>query len=419
MNNLGCDELTHSAIRVAILSSESPDNACALVRLSDVLKQLAPIISFTWNGISRWKSFPHKVMQEIREADVVVIQRSFPRFETIELMQWVLFESGKPVVYETDDQLTAIPESHSQYRTYLRYRSLIASCIVNCDAVIVSTEALKDFYTPLNPRIYVHSNTLNESMWFHPLANRGSRSIRQPIIIGFAGSTTHVADLAFIEEALERIRAKFGERVRFMFFGCITDRLAHLPGLIHKAGFLPYNEYPALLRSLKLDIGLAPLDDSTFNSCKSNIKYLEYAACGIPGIYSELPAYQDSVRQGVTGFLVKNTPQSWFDAIETLVENSELAEQIASAAFEDVWNRFSMHKNAKTWLELMGGIVAEYNSEKQLNGCVAKTMWEQVVAYEQCLAESKSNLNHATDQIRWLENHPLLRIYRVFKGWTV
>ena len=411
-----CSEHTGLPMRVAILSSESPENACARVRLSDVLKQLAPTVSFTWSGIPRSQASPHEVKQEIREADVVVIQRSFPRFETMELMQWVLFESGKPVVYEIDDQLTALPEQHPQYGTYQRYRHLIASCIANCDAVITSTPVLKDFFTPLNPRGYVYPNTLNESIWYCPLAISGTQSVWSPVTIGFAGSFTHAADLTCVEEALERIRAKFGERVRFMFYDCITDRLKQLPGLIHQTGFLPYSEYPALLRSLKLDIGLAPLEDSPFNACKSNIKYLEYAACGIPGVYSNLPPYRDSVRQGVTGLLVENTPQSWFDAIATLVENAMIANEIASAAFDDVWDRFPMHKQAPHWLKLMENIVSQYPCPVQPGEGIARAMWEQAVAYEQHLAETKSQLNRAIDQIHWLESRPLLRIYHALKN---
>ena len=354
--------------------------------------------------------------QEITEADVVVIQRSFPRFETMALIQWVLFESGKPVVYETDDQLTALPKQHPQYDTYLRYRHLIESCIVNCDAVIASTLVLKDFYTPLNPRSYIIPNTLNESMWYCPLENIGSRSAGRPVTIGFAGSFTHAADLACVEEALERIRVKFGERVNFMFFGCITDRLERLPGLIHRTGFLPYSEYPALLRSLGLDIGLAPLEDRPFNACKSNIKYLEYAASGIPGVYSDLAPYRDSVRQGVTGLLVENTSQSWFDAIATLVENALIADQIASAAFDDVWTRFPMHKQASQWLNLMETIASKHQNQSQPGEDIARAMWEQTVAYEQHLAETKAELNRTLDQIRWLESRPLLRIYYALKN---
>ena len=406
----------HFPLRVTILSSESPENACARVRLADVLKQQASAVSFTWNGIPRCQGIPHKVEQEIRDADVVVVQRAFPRFETMELMQWILFESGKPVVYEIDDLLTELPEQHPDYSTYQRYRHLMESFIANCDALITSTPVLRNFYAPLNQRGYVYPNTLNESMWYGPYPNRGARSAECPVTIGFVGTSTHAKDLVCVEEALECIYAKFGERVRFMFFGCITDRLERLPGLIHQTGFVPYSEYPALLKSLKLDIGLAPLEESPFNACKSNIKYLEYAACGIPGVYSDLPPYRDSVHQGVTGLLVENTSQSWFDAITTLVEDAEIADQIASTAFEDVWDRFSMHKRAQHWLELMETIVSQHQCKVQPGDGIARAMWEQAVVYEQYLTESKSQLNRAIDQIRWLESRPLLRIYRVLKN---
>ena len=58
-------------------------------------------------------------------------------------------------------------------------------------------------------------------------------------------------------------------------------------------------------------IGMAPLLDHSSNRAKTNNKYREYGACGIPGAYSDMPPYQGSVQPGVTGVLVKPAEGAW------------------------------------------------------------------------------------------------------------
>ena len=405
-------------MRIAILSSEKPENACARVRLRDVIKYLQPDVSFTWTGIEEAGAVD--ATDILKSADVVVVQRSFPRPRTMKMLQAALFESGKPVIYETDDLLTDLPTSHPEYATYARHRHLTLSCIANCDAVIVSTEVLKARHVPLNPRVYVFGNTLDKSSWQRPRPQQHGRSGRGPLTIGFCGSHTHVPDLEGIEVALERIQAHYGDRVRFSFFGCTTERLKRLPNLTYREGFISYSDYPALLQSLQLDIGLAPLMNNEFNANKSHIKYLEYAACGIPGIYSDLAPYKASVTHGRTGLLVGDTTDAWYEAIVQLIEQPDLSERIAMAAYEDVWARFATEAKAPDWLAIARATLEDFHSSSSAiprsRSAMAQAMWELAVDYEQRLAEDEAALAQAQQRIDWLERRPLERALQTAKG---
>jgi hypothetical protein len=356
----------------------------------------------------------------LREADVIVVQRSFPRLQTMDFLRGVLFQTKVPVIYETDDLLTDLPPHHPAFANYKRYRHLIMSCIANCDAIIASTVALKDQYSDINPNGYVFSNTLNESLWYQPAPSRTADALDCTINIGFCGSSTHAPDLGCIEVALERIYERYRNRVRFSFFGCITDRLRRLPNMVYQEGFINYAEYPALLRSLQFDIGLVPLEDNVFNSCKSNIKYLEYAACGIPSVYSNVPPYTDSVIHEKTGMLSINSADAWYDAISNLIEKRDLANQIAAAAHADVWSRFSMRTNAKEWLNIVEEIVSKHLKDLAATRggrtILAKTMWDQAVEYERQLAKMDTNLRLLQSKLDWLESRPILRAIRATKG---
>lgn len=407
-------------MRVAILSSESPENACARLRLRDVLKHLQPEVSFTWTGIKDAALLTADFAAMYKSADAIVVQRSFPRPSTMETLQAVLFESGKPVIYETDDLLTDLPHTHPEFSTYAKYRHLTLSCIANCDAIIVSAAALKNRYAPLNPRAYVFSNTLDKSLWYQPMPQRQAAGAGRQLTIGFCGSHTHVPDLEGIEAALERIQENYRERVRFSFFGCITKRLKQLPGMSYREGFVSYSDYPALLRSLQFDIGLAPLVNNPFNTNKSHIKYLEYAACGIPGVYSDIAPYNASVTHGRTGMLTEHSADAWYGAISRLIEQPELANSIAATAYEDVWNRFATETNALDWRMMVEEIIANFQTDASGSSWnrppLAKAMWEQSVDYERRMAANEEKLKLAWQQLEWLEQHPMARALRAATG---
>ena len=71
-----------------------------------------------------------------------------------------------------------------------------------------------------------------------------------------------------------------------------------------------YNEF---------DVLVAPLKDTPFNSCKSQIKYVEAAAMGAVFVGSDTPAYNNYVERGINGFLCK--PTEWVAALSTLIDD--------------------------------------------------------------------------------------------------
>jgi hypothetical protein len=49
-----------------------------------------------------------------------------------------------------------------------------------------------------------------------------------------------------------------------------------------------------MINNLNINAVVAPLMNCTFNMAKSNIKYLESACLGIPGVFQDLITYKDA-----------------------------------------------------------------------------------------------------------------------------
>ena len=149
-------------------------------------------------------------------------------------------------------------------------------------AVQVSTEKLAEAVRPYNPNVAVFENQLAElPPWENKIPPQDG-SIRI-----FFGALNRGDDWKPIMPALQRIAREFAGVLDFIVvhdkafyheicgYGCASR--------FHE--FLPYGEYIQRLRSC--DIALLPLEPTPFNSCKSDIKFLECAANGVAVLASE------------------------------------------------------------------------------------------------------------------------------------
>jgi len=321
-------------IRVAVLSFDEIHTNCARLRLLEPLLRL-PEIELNWAiHISSKRGLFDT--DAVKNADLFVIQRMFPCPGTATALPGIL-KMGTPIVYEVDDLLMEIPLNNPNHDFAMQCRPFVLDVMQRAAALTVSTETLKAQLLRWNPNIHVVPNLIDESLWV-----QAQRPHSGPVVVGFTGTSTHADDLRMVEDALIQISAKHQEGVAFRFMGCVTDRMARLPGAV-VAGFTPdYESFAKALQTTPMDVAVVSLEDNLFNRCKSNIKWLEYSACGIAGVYSDLPPYNSCIRHGQTGLLVGNRAQDWFHAIDTLVTNAALRRTIAQQARQEVLSGYTL-----------------------------------------------------------------------------
>ena len=347
-------------LRVAVYSFDEPGHACADIRLFAPLKHLEGEVEFRW-GVTRKENTFLIDPDGLSWADLVILQRFFPEERTVSFVDRVL-RSGVPVLYELDDLLLDVPSTNSNGIYAARCAPYIVKLIRSCAGVTVSTRSLAEEILPYHPGVHVLPNLLDDDLW---LAERdgeeGSRGSDRDdrLVIGYTGTPTHHADLEPVEKALDVIADRYKEKVKFLFMGCATDRMLRLPG-VSAIGFQPsYREYAKVLRRSRIDIAIAPLADNRFNRCKSNIKWLEYSACGIPGVYPDLPPYRSSIRHGRTGLLVGTRAECWVDAIERLIRNPADRVAIADEARLEIRKEYTLSATAHRYLDVYREILGK------------------------------------------------------------
>ena len=266
---------------------------------------------------------------------------------------------GKPVVYEVDDLLWALPADHPDQRTYFYTDSLLPGLIAlsEADAVIVATEALKDTLSPFNSNIFVLHNYLNDDLW----------QLRPPVLtepevvtIGYVGGGSHLPDLQLVTAALQALLEQHGQKIELVFWGGEPPQelLAH-PNVhwqpLNTENYAMFVEY---MSEQSMDIFIAPLSDNLFNACKSAIKYLESSTLGIPGVCSAVGPYKRIVRHQETGYLAANHDE-WVAALNILIQNPEKRYQIACAAQEEIRTNWCLSSQKEQFPQAYNQIVSQ------------------------------------------------------------
>lgn len=236
------------------------------------------------------------------DPDVIVLQRQIGD-ERLEAMRRIRKFSRAFTVYELDDYLPNLPLK-SVHRAQMP-RDILRSLrrgLEFVDRFVVSTQPLAEAFAGLHEDIRVIENRLPVN-WWKGLESQRRRG-RKPRV-GWAGGVSHTGDLDLIVDVVRELASE----VEWVFMGMCPDVIRPHVKEIH-AG-VDIEHYPAALAGLDLDLALAPVEQNLFNECKSNLRLLEYGACGFPVVCSDLVCYRGDLP--VTR--VKNRFRDWVEAI--------------------------------------------------------------------------------------------------------
>ena len=125
------------------------------------------------------------------------------------------------------------------------------------------------------------------------------------------------------------------DNVRFRLIGPLklSEKFAHYESKIEKIPFCDYKQYLSFLA--ECDISIAPLEKTSFNDAKSNIKFIEASIVKIPSVCSHREAFRKAIIHGENGFLCE-TQEDFKDILELLIKNPAMRKQIGESAYTSV-----------------------------------------------------------------------------------
>jgi glycosyltransferase involved in cell wall biosynthesis len=268
-----------------------------------------------------------------------------------------LFDRGKKIIWDIDDDLVNIPEWNRNKKIFdQNMLSFLEVYFKLADRVTISTDYLRaalctDFpQSDLPSKSVVLENLIDPS--YYALAAGQRSSNPRPTRILWTGSPTHSGDL----EQIEPLIRHFGDRkdISFVFYGYAPEQYAAFPNdrVVH----IPWGSkkhYEAIISMIQPDIGLIPLADIHFNKSKSAIKYYEMTMAGAACVLTDINPYTMIIDHGGNGFRVSD-PGGWVEYCGRLLGDAEARLDMATAACDLVMSEYSWQGDSRrklAWIE--------------------------------------------------------------------
>lgn len=281
----------------------------------------------------------------LKDADAVVFVRGDSYFETY--LAKKLRAAGKYLIYVLDDDLLNLPDylASSAHYAQKHVRDCIFSLMNSCHCFLTPSQKLAEKYGKFFDKTILIEEPAMCSV--RRKTNDG------PVKIGFAGSVDRTLDFEqILATPLRNIKKRFGDAVEIEFLGIKPAIAEELNCKCH-----PYaNDYAAYqntMKSLDWDIGLAPMPDTAFHSCKHYNKFIEYGSYGIISVCSDLPPYTRVIQNWENGVLCPNEARAWEDALVKLVSEPSLRDSIAQQLYQQISGSFLIPQvSQKLWQQL-------------------------------------------------------------------
>ena len=207
-----------------------------------------------------------------------------------------------------------------------------------CDYGITSTDVLGSEMNRHIKEVFINRNVASEEMLsiFNEKENnrKDINNFDDHIKIAYSsGSITHDPDLEMISGALKRILEE--NNVTLVLYGRINLPVK-LKKLKDKIEIKPFAEWRKFYEDFnKIDINLAPLEDTLLNRAKSENKWTEASLAKKVTIASDVGAFKLIIKNNKNGILVKNSEKDWYKKLKDIIHDKMKREVIAENAYID------------------------------------------------------------------------------------
>lgn len=267
----------------------------------------------------------------LRPADVVFVQRE-AFFLLNHWSEW-LAHLRAPVVFDFDDAIWihAISEANRRF-AFLKNVEKISRIVGLSHTVIAGNEYLADWARQHSRKVQVIP-TCVDTCRFAPISRPADTNT---VTIGWSGSPSTVAHLRPLLPALERVKARYQDRVHLRVMGDPSFSYAPL-GLKGEAWSVEAEL--ELLR--QMDIGLMPLPDDEWTRGKCGLKGLVSMSMGAATVMSPVGVNTEIVKHGENGLLAR-TEDEWVAELSSLIDDAALRRRLGEAGRQTVVDRYSV-----------------------------------------------------------------------------
>lgn len=274
----------------------------------------------------RWED-----MKRIGDCDLAVVEKELLPYLPAALERNA-FREAPHILLDYDDAIFANYQHHPNPVLRMVLRNKISQLMGWADGVIGGSRYLCDYASQYARKVWFVPTTVDVSRYqLHEHDHDGL------ITIGWIGTPWSARYLPVIHSALRSVAQEVS--LRFLVVGADSPFGDEIP-----SQSLPWSEDREAELVRWMDIGVMPLVDSPFERGKCGLKLLQYMACGVVPVASDVGGNKDIINHGVDGFICR-CEEEWIECLLELSRNPSLRMRMGAAAREKVEQEYSL----STW----------------------------------------------------------------------
>jgi glycosyltransferase involved in cell wall biosynthesis len=351
-----------------VLLVRSGPGASTRYRIDHKLEQLRLLgVQVTARWFREYIGRPVLAARDASQHDLAVIHR-LPQTSLVAPLLDTLSRLTRPVVYDIDDLMFAPGLIRFVPRDAQPAVRQQAALLARCTHVMAATDELAQRLREQGHPVWVVANVLSRELLSLSSAARSRCTPHAGVRLGYlSGSPTHDRDLGLVGAALAEILQRHPDTSLVLVGPVAVPK--ELAGLMDRVTTLPmvaWRDLPPVIASI--DVNLAPLETgSPFCQAKSELKYMEAGAVGIPTVATPVAAFRKAISSGANGFLAE-TQEEWCAALDLLVRRPDRRREVGEAARQDIEARYLPERGAGELAAALSDILGSSGSDSR-PGC--------------------------------------------------
>ncbi len=261
---------------------------------------------------------------------------------------------GIPVLYDLDDNIfdvestpllvSSLQQGLSRYGRIEKWVGVVGrirESLELVDGIITTTSFLQgQLEDSFDVPVWVLPNFLNHEQWEYSETLRSEAlqpDAEAPIVGYFSGSASHNRDYQIATEGLRAVLEAYPQaKLRIAGYLDIPAALEDFSTRIER---LPFMDFLGLQRAIaEVTLNLSPIQHNVFAHSKSELKYFEAAAVGVPTVASPAPVFTETITHGDNGYLADAA--QWSEVLLEALADTQNRNRVAERALAHVGEHY-------------------------------------------------------------------------------
>lgn len=308
-------------------------------RLGAVLSRPGHLPAKAW-GMARATVARLAHLRAAVDHDVLVVHRA-AYWAGPAWLERTVATSGRPYVFDFDDAIWLRHTSGANaFFDRLKFPGKTAALCRDAAVVVTGSAYLAEYARAHAEDVRVVPSSIDTDAYDVRPRPNDARAV-----VGWTGSGTSLTHLEAFGDVLRALL-----QARPVELRVVSSRPPDLPGV--PVTFRAWTPATEVEEVRAFDIGIKPQPDDAWSRGKCAMKELQYMALGIPAVCSPIGGSNESIADGVNGFLAA-TPGEWIAALTRLVDDPALRARVGAAGRRTVEERYSARASASAFAEAL------------------------------------------------------------------